>query len=158
MWGCHMHAFPSAILKAVSSLWHVLSTGKPVPLFIMEKFIITGNCCPNCRQPDIALPQHQTRKSFCALICILEKFCWKLNGIFAFAIWDDANRELLLYRDRAGTKPLFYTQTGSSFVLDRNPKHYFVIRMSLHPLTKTVCRKFWRSVRHAPPETAYSQA
>ena len=40
----------------------------------------------------------------------------------------------------------------------RNPRHYFVIRMSLHPLTKTVCRKFWRSVRHAPPETAYSQA
>ena len=35
---------------------------------------------------------------------------------------------------------------------------YSVIRMSLHPLTKTVCRKFWRSVRHAPPETAYSQA
>ena len=33
----------------------------------------TGNCCPNCRQPDIALPQRQTRKSFCALICISEK-------------------------------------------------------------------------------------
>ena len=28
---------------------------------------------PNCRQPDIALPQRQTRKSFCALICISEK-------------------------------------------------------------------------------------
>ena len=38
---------------------------------------ITGNCCPNCRQPDIALPQHPTRKSFYALICILEKILLK---------------------------------------------------------------------------------
>lgn len=51
--------------------------GKPVPLFTMEKFIITGNCCPNCSKPDIALPQHPTRKSFCALICILEKILSK---------------------------------------------------------------------------------
>ncbi len=60
-------------LKSGIQPMHVLSTGKPVPLFTMEKFIITGNCCPNCRQPDIALPQRQTRKSFCALICISEK-------------------------------------------------------------------------------------
>ena len=85
----------------------------------------------------------------CAYMHFGKNFVEKLNGIFAFAIWDDTNRELLLYRDRAGTKPLF---------LDQNQKHYFVIRMSLHPLTKTVCRKFWRSVRHAPPETEYSQA
>ena len=94
----------------------------------------------------------------CAYMHFGKNFVEKLNGIFAFAIWDDTNRELLLYRDRAGTKPLFYTQTGSSFVFGSKPKHYFVIRMSLHPLTKTVCRKFWRSVRHAPPETEYSQA
>ena len=94
----------------------------------------------------------------CAYMHFGKDFVEKLNGIFAFAIWDDTTRELLLYRDRAGTKPLFYTQTGSPLFSVRNPRHYFVIRMSLHPLTKTVCRKFWRSVRHAPPETAYSQA
>ena len=35
------------------------------------------NCCPNCRQPDIALPQHPTRKSFFVPICILEKILLK---------------------------------------------------------------------------------
>ena len=40
------------------------------------------------------------------------EFLKKLNGIFALAIWDAHKRQMLLARDHAGVKPLYYWQNG----------------------------------------------
>lgn len=45
-----------------------------------------------------------------------EKALTKFNGIYAFAIWDNYKKELILVRDRYGAKPLYYAKVGEQLV------------------------------------------
>jgi asparagine synthase (glutamine-hydrolysing) len=40
----------------------------------------------------------------------------RLEGMFAFAVWDDRRQRLVLGRDRLGKKPLYYWTDGRAFV------------------------------------------
>jgi len=46
----------------------------------------------------------------------------KLNGIFAFAIWDKNNQELFLARDHVGVKPLYYFLKDGKFIFSSEIK------------------------------------
>jgi len=52
-------------------------------------------------------------------------FVHRLNGIFAFAIWDSGMERLVLYRDRVGVKPLFYTIKCNTLVFGSEIKTIF---------------------------------
>ncbi len=81
----------------------------------------------------------------------------RLRGMFAFAIFDQRNKELFCARDRIGKKPFVYAQTASAFVfaseipavlrvpgIDATYDHSAIAAMLLHNL------------RHIPdPHTAY---
>ena len=67
----------------------------------------------------------------------------RLNGMFAFAVWDERDRRLTLARDRLGIKPLYYSVTPGepgrpgSFVFASEAKALFasgLVRAELDPV------------------------
>ena len=50
----------------------------------------------------------------------------KLNGMFAFALWDESEKKLFLARDRMGEKPLYYGHNNGCFFFGSELKSFKV--------------------------------
>lgn len=62
-----------------------------------------------------------------AYVCFGEKVVEKLNGIYAFAVWDSREQALYVARDRAGVKPLYYSLLPDGIIVASEQKqilHY----------------------------------
>ncbi len=51
--------------------------------------------------------------------------CKKLNGIYAFCIWDSMRQQIFICRDRFGVKPLFYANFENNIIFSSEIKALF---------------------------------
>jgi asparagine synthase (glutamine-hydrolysing) len=66
---------------------------------------------------------------------------YKLNGMFAFGIWDCQEKKLTIARDRFGVKPLYYTHVDGAFLFASEIKAFrgfpgFTSRMNIGGLAE----------------------
>jgi asparagine synthase (glutamine-hydrolysing) len=62
----------------------------------------------------------------------------KLNGMWAFAIYDKQDNSIFLSRDRMGKKPLFYTQKGNFFAFASEMKALYSFIGNIEPDGETI--------------------
>ena len=54
----------------------------------------------------------------------------RLNGMYAFAIWDSRERKLVMIRDRMGVKPFYFYATADGVLFGSEPKAIFANPMA----------------------------
>lgn len=88
----------------------------------------------------------------------------RLDGMFAFGLWDASSRQLWLGRDRAGKKPLFYARTADAFWFASEIKALLAGGVPARPSAGALPLyltygyvptpgTFYEGIRHIPPGT-----
>ena len=79
----------------------------------------------------------------------------RLNGMFAFALWDSRNRKLLCARDRLGIKPLYYYWNSDRLVFASEIKAILqdeTVQRSINPLA---LKNYFNFAHSVAPDTIY---
>ncbi len=98
-----------------------------------KKFVTRG---------DIEVALHAYRKNGA-------DFLGQLNGMYAGAIFDPAKGQVLLFRDRFGIKPLYYTEHEGNFVFASEVRALLAGSMRPSSLNRSVLAKFF-TYRYIP--------
>ncbi|RSM85463.1 asparagine synthase (glutamine-hydrolyzing) [Kibdelosporangium aridum] len=88
----------------------------------------------------------------------------RLNGMYAFAIWDGRTRELVMIRDRMGIKPFYFYPTADGVLFGSEPKAIFANPLAkrvvdingmreLFGFIKTPRNAFWQGMQEVEPGT-----
>jgi asparagine synthase (glutamine-hydrolysing) len=93
-----------------------------------------------------------------------EALAERLNGMYAFAIWDSRENKLVMIRDRMGIKPFYYYETSDGVLFGSEPKAILAnpaaertvtldgIR-ELFAFVKTPGHAVWEGMREVEPGT-----
>lgn len=95
------------------------------------------------------------------LVCLYQEFgaqmVERLRGMFAFAVYDQRRRSLLLARDRFGIKPLYYAALGNQFVFASEIKAILALDGFAPTMDRQACFDFLGLSYVPEPMTAFSE-
>ncbi|MCQ4079067.1 asparagine synthase (glutamine-hydrolyzing) [Streptomyces sp. RB6PN25] len=88
----------------------------------------------------------------------------RLNGMYAFAIWDSREQKLVMIRDRMGIKPFYYYPTDDGVLFGSEPKAILANPLAARTVTldglrelfafvKTPGHAVWEGMREVEPGT-----
>ena len=80
----------------------------------------------------------------------------RLNGMFAFAVYDHKRKELFIARDRVGIKPLYYLQAGRRFLFASETKSLLCYRQ-WSPTINPLAIDAYLAMRYVPGDTTMFQ-
>ncbi|MET4391811.1 asparagine synthase (glutamine-hydrolyzing) [Bradyrhizobium sp. F1.4.3] len=84
---------------------------------LRQRLAALGHCFTTNSDTEVVLHAHREWGHRDPRVAVSE-----LNGMFAYALWNTTERELLLIRDRLGIKPLYYYPTEHGVLFGSEPK------------------------------------
>jgi asparagine synthase (glutamine-hydrolysing) len=93
------------------------------------------------------------------LLAVIAEWGWegisRLNGMFAFAVWDNRERTLTLVRDHVGIKPLYYALVPDGFIFGSEIKAILASKLIKPRLNAEALHQFLTFLWAPDPNTLF---